>query len=227
MRPALLRAPEGEAHRALGRRKLRQALGDHEQGGDSGAVVVDAGAGLDRVEVGAEHDDVGAATGPLHDEVHARDIAHIEGLASHLIPGIGKPLGNVVDRCVEPGGRRSRGCLHSHRRSAGAPRGAHGCPRPRRRHAGLSQSAPATHSVTRSERRWRSAGVPAADSGRLRGPAGGRGRGRRRTTGEYQRGKEAWRSRAATRGEYSHRAAAIAPRRTRGSRCRRASGRHA
>ena len=62
------------------------------------------GPACDRVEVGAEHDDVGAATGPLHDEVHARGHHAVEGLASHLIPGIGKPLGNVVDRCVEPSG---------------------------------------------------------------------------------------------------------------------------
>ena len=104
MRPALLRAQKAKRTVRSGAGSSARRSATTSKGGDSGAVVVDAGAGLDRVEVGAEHDDVGPATGPLHDEVHARDIAQIEGLASHLIPGIGKPLGNVVDRCVEPSG---------------------------------------------------------------------------------------------------------------------------
>ncbi|TKW49500.1 hypothetical protein CTA1_1340 [Colletotrichum tanaceti] len=55
---ALLGAPPDEADLVLEAAVLLEGAGDLEQGRGAAAVVVDAGAGLDAVEVGAQHDDV-------------------------------------------------------------------------------------------------------------------------------------------------------------------------
>ena len=65
----LLRRPEAEAHRVLDR-EAGQRLGDDEVADDAGAVVVDAGPGLDRVRVATQRDDVvGVAALGLRDHV--------------------------------------------------------------------------------------------------------------------------------------------------------------
>ena len=101
---------------------------------------------------------------------------------------------------------RSRGCLRSHRRSAGAPQGAHECPRSRRRRAGLSQARRGKlgRCLARragGDRRRTCVPIPTAAwfgrRSRSRAPL----HNRRVPTAAIRHG----RSRAATGGEYSHR----------------------
>ena len=67
----LLGAPEGEAH-LVRRLDASASVGDLEQAAEPGAVVVDAGALVDAVEVGARHHDVvGVAVARLGDDVVA------------------------------------------------------------------------------------------------------------------------------------------------------------
>ena len=73
----LLRGPEAEAdgvlHLVLGER-----LGDDKVADDATAVVVDAGAGVDRVAVAAERDDVvGVAGFGLRDDVEGHTVLHL------------------------------------------------------------------------------------------------------------------------------------------------------
>ena len=69
----LLRAEPDEAHR-VARLDLLHLLGDLEDRARAGAVVVDAGAVLDAVEVRADDDDVVVAAGRLGDHVPRREM---------------------------------------------------------------------------------------------------------------------------------------------------------
>ncbi|RBQ68193.1 hypothetical protein VDGD_21604 [Verticillium dahliae] len=108
----LLGTPPREPHLEIGR-EARQGLGELENEGRAGAVIVDAGPGLDRVEMRADHDDVarvatlGLCNDVLRDALFnelrdlevrrdslARVEARLDGTARTLINQQG---GNILD----------------------------------------------------------------------------------------------------------------------------------
>src|SRR5439155_11851289 len=95
-----LRAPPGEAQMFAGLEPGRgDLLGDLENRRGTGAVVVDARAGGDAVEVGAGHEDlVRVAAGPVGDQVEPGEVVDHERLDRGGVAGRVELGLDVVER---------------------------------------------------------------------------------------------------------------------------------